>query len=199
METVRTNLKALRAAQGLTLAQLGEKVGLSASYLSQVERGVTTPSLSRLTGIAQALGVEIRDFFEDDAASPSVVRANQGRKLQGRAGINMELLSADPRGKKIQPYIVVCPSGAWREHASVHPGEECGFVVKGELTVTVGEETFTLASGDCIHYDRHQYHSWRNAGATECVAIWAVSPPIPEAELSRWVGGWKGGGATEPF
>jgi transcriptional regulator with XRE-family HTH domain len=197
VETLGSNLKTIRTAQGLTLAQLGGKAGLSASYLSQVERGVTMPSLSRLTGIAQALGVEVRVFFEDDASSPCVVRANEGIELKGSAGISMELLSAHPRGKNIQPYIVVCPPGAWREHPSVHPGEECGFVVKGELTVTVGEETFTLAAGDSIHYDRHQLHSWRNAGDEECVAIWATFPPIPEAELSRWVGGWKGGGATE--
>lgn len=197
METLGSNLKTMRTAQGLTLAQLGEKVDLSASYLSQVERGVTMPSLLRLTGIAEALGVEVRVFFEDDASSPCVVRANQGRKLRGTAGISLEFLSAHPRGKNIQPYVVVCPPGAWREHPPVHPGEECGFVVKGELTVIVGEEEFALAAGDSIHYDRHKLHSWRNAGDEECVAVWATFPPIPEAELSQWVGGWKGGGVTE--
>jgi transcriptional regulator with XRE-family HTH domain len=183
VESLGKNLRALRKEEGLTLLQLGEKVGLSASYLSQVERGVTMPSLSRLTRIAEALGVEVRYFFEDDATSPCVVRASQGKKLKGGAGISVELLSAHPLGKNIQPYCVVLRPGAWREDTSVHPGEECGFVLKGELTVTVGEEIFVLAAGDSIHYHRHQPHSWHNNGDKECVVLWTVSPPPSEASL----------------
>jgi transcriptional regulator with XRE-family HTH domain len=177
VESLGKNLRALRKEEGLTLLQLGEKVGLSASYLSQVERGVTMPSLSRLTRIAEALGVEVRYFFEDDATSPCVVRASQGKKLKGGAGISVELLSAHPLGKNIQPYCVVLRPGAWREDTSVHPGEE------GELTVTVGEEIFVLAAGDSIHYHRHQPHSWHNNGDKECVVLWTVSPPPSEASL----------------
>lgn len=183
MESVGKNLRAVRKAQGLTLAQLAGKAGLSASYLSQVERGVTMPSLSRLTSIAQILDVEVRTFFEEDTTSPCVVRADQGRKLAGADGISVELLSAHRFGKNIQPYCLVFRPGAGREHTSVYPGEECGFVLKGELTVTVGEETFVLAAGDSIHYDRNQPHSWHNNGAKECVVIWSVSPPLSEAEL----------------
>jgi len=183
VETLGTNLKTLRTAQELTLAQLGERTGLSASYLSQVERGVTTPSLTRLTSIAEALGAEVRYFFEEATASPCVVRANQGKSLHGAPGITVELLSADPAGKNIQPYNLICRPGARREYSSVYPGEKCGFVLKGELTVTVGEETFVLAAGDSIHFDQHQPHSWHNNGDKESMVIWAVSPPLPETEL----------------
>jgi transcriptional regulator with XRE-family HTH domain len=182
VESLGKNLRALRKAEKLTLVQLGEIAGLSASYLSQVERGVTIPSLSRLTGIAQALGVEVRLFFEDDAATPCIVRANQGKKLKGTAGTSVELLSAQPFGKTIQPHCVVFRPGASRECASVFPGEECGFVLKGELTVTVGEETFVLTAGDSIHYHRHQPHCWRNNADEECVVLWTVSPPVLEAK-----------------
>lgn len=183
MENLGKNLRALRKEEGLTLLQLGEKVGLSASYLSQVERGVTMPSLSRLTSIAEALDVEVRHFFEDDVTSPCVVRANQGKKLKGTAGISVELLSAHPFGKSIQPHCVVLRPGAWREDTSAYPGEECGFVLKGELTVTVGEEIFVLAVGDSIHYHRQQPHSWRNNGDQDCVVLWTVSPPLSAASL----------------
>jgi transcriptional regulator with XRE-family HTH domain len=183
MDSLGQNLRALRKAKALTLAQLGEKAGLSASYLSQLERGVTMPSLPRLTSIAEALGVEVRYFFEKDADSPRTIKANQGKKLRGGPGISVELLSADPFGKAIQPYRMVCAPGAKQEHRSTYPGEWCGFVLKGELTVTVGAETFVLAAGDSIHYHRHQPHSWRNDGTEECVVIWTVSPPLSEAGL----------------
>jgi transcriptional regulator with XRE-family HTH domain len=183
MNSLGESLRTLRKAQELTLAQLGEKAGLSASYLSQLERGVTMPSLPRLTSIAEALGVEVRYFFEKDADSPRIIEANQGKKLRGGPGINIELLSADPFGKAIQPYRIVCAPGASQEYRSAYPGEWCGFVLEGELTVTVGAETFVLAAGDSIHYHRHQPHSWRNDGTEQCVVIWTVSPPLSEASL----------------
>jgi transcriptional regulator with XRE-family HTH domain len=175
-------LKALRNEQGLTLVQLGQQVGLSASYLSQIERGMAMPSLPKLAAIARSLDVGVAHFFEDDASSPCPISRNQGRRLQNAAGIIVELLSADLSNEKIQPYRMVCPPGASRDFPA-HPGEKCGFVLKGQLTVTVGEEAFVLEAGDSIHYQAMQPHSWRNEGDEDCVAIWVVSPPIPEAEL----------------
>ncbi len=183
MQSLGKRLRALRNERGLTLVQLGQQVGLSASYLSQIERGETTPSLSRLTTIAKALDVEVGYFFEDDVSAPCIIRLNQGKRLSGTANAIVELLSADPTDKKIQPYRLVCQPGASRDQPPTYPGEELGFILKGKLTVTVGEETFVLKAGDSIHYQRLQPHSWRNEGDEECIAIWAVSPPISEAEL----------------
>jgi transcriptional regulator with XRE-family HTH domain len=178
-------LRILRNKRGLTLTQLGEQVSLSASYLSQIERGVAMPSLPKLTVIANALGVEVRHFFEEDASSPHPTRSNQGKRLKNTAGVVVELLSADPTGKQIQPYRLVCQPGASRDRSPTYPGEEFGLVLKGELTVTVGEETFVLKAGDSIHYETLQPHSWRNEGNEACVAVWAVSPPISEAEFQE--------------
>jgi transcriptional regulator with XRE-family HTH domain len=184
VQNLGKRLRSLRSQRDLTLVELGQQVELSASYLSQIERGVTMPSLSRLTAIASAFEVDVGYFFEEDDAAPCVVRANRGKRLGGSAGIAVELLSADPSGKTIQPYRLVCQPGASRERPSTYPGEECGLVLKGKLTVTVGDESFVLEAGDSIHYQRLQPTSWRNDGDGECIAIWAVSPPISEAELN---------------
>jgi transcriptional regulator with XRE-family HTH domain len=178
-------LRAVRKEQGLTLIQLGQQVGLSASYLSQIERGVTMPSLSRLTAIASALDVEVRYFFEEDGTAPCVVRLDRGKRLGNTADVLVELLSADPSDKKIQPYRLVCQPGASRDQPPTHTGEEFGFILKGQLVVTVGEETFVLEAGDSIHYQTLEPHSWRNEADEECIAIWAVSPPISAAELEE--------------
>jgi len=183
VQNLGKRLRALRNEQGLTLVQLGQQVGLSASYLSQIERGETMPSLSRLTTIAKALDVEVGYFFEDDVSAPCIIRLNQGQRLSGTANAIVELLSADPTDKKIQPYRLVYQPGASRDQPPTYPGEELGFILKGQLTVTVGEETFVLKAGDSIHYQTLQPYSWRNEGDEECIAIWAVSSPISKAEL----------------
>ena len=176
-------LRSLRTGRGLTLEQLGRQVGLSASYLSQIERGALTPSLPKLSAIARTLSLDVRDFFEEEGAPACVVRSRQGGVLRDTGTVVVELLSADPPGKSILPYRVVCQPGTSCERPSTYPGEECAFVLEGQLTITVGGERFVLHPGDSIHYQRHQVHSWCNEGDDECVVIWAAAPPVTDAEL----------------
>lgn len=183
MQQLGKRLRALRHEQGLTLAELGRQVGLSASYLSQVERGITMPSLSTLTTIARELDVGMGHFFEDDHSALRVIKSTHGKRIDDKSGIIVELLSAAPSDKSIRPHRVVCQPGASRDQPPVHSGEGFCFVLQGQLTVTVGEETYSLDAGDSIHYQSHQPHSWRNEHRTECIFIWAVSPPSWRAEI----------------
>ena len=182
MRNLGKRLRELRHEQELTLAQLGRQVGLSASYLSQIERGVTMPSLSTLTTIARTLDVGVGHFFEDDVSSPRVVKSNQGKRIDDTTDAIVELLSASPSDKKIQPYRVICQPGTSRDWPPTYPGEIFCFVLEGQLTVTVGEETYVLKPGDSIHYQALQPHSWRNDGDKPCTAIWAASPPTWEVD-----------------
>ncbi|MFO7742377.1 MAG: XRE family transcriptional regulator [Anaerolineae bacterium] len=182
MPNIGKRLRRLRHDQGLTLAELGRQVGLSASYLSQIERDITMPSLSKLTAIARELGVGVGHFFEDDRSSVHVVKSNEGKRIERTKDTVMELMSGAPLDKSIQPCRVVCQPGASREQPPVHSGEGFCFVLEGQLTVTVGEETFVLDAGDSIHYQALEPHLWRNERDAECVFIWAVSPPIWETD-----------------
>lgn len=166
----------------MTLAQLGEQVGLSASYLSQVERGVIMPSLLRVADLARVLGVGVHAFFQEDVTPPTVVRRHQGQILLQSPDVCVELLSPDFSQKEVEPFYLVCQPGAARDPMPRHQGEEFGFVLQGQLTVTVGEEVFVLHAGDSIHFQGAQHHAWRNEGEGECVVLWAISPPLPDAE-----------------
>ena len=183
MDHLGGRLRALRKERGLTLAQLGRQVGLSASYLSQLERGALEPSLPKLTAISKALAVNVRDFFEEEGAPPCVVRYTQGKLLGNGDRVVVELLSADPAGKSILPYRVVCQPGTSCERPSAYPGEECAFILEGQLSVTVGDEVIVLNAGDSIHYQRHQPCSWKNEGDSACIVIWAACPPIKDDVL----------------
>ena len=77
-ESLGRRLRALRTELGITLAQLGRMVGLSASYLSQIERNKTKPSLATLSSIAETLGVELSSFFEHSTPVGEVVRKGRG-------------------------------------------------------------------------------------------------------------------------
>jgi len=169
-------LRALRTERGITLAQLGSMVGLSASYLSQIERNKIKPSLATLSSIAKTLGVELRYFFEHSTPAWQVVRKGQGEKVADRrAKVIFELLSAGGLEGKIEPHRVTCQPGM-RAERDTHPGEEFVFILKGQLQIRVGEEVFTLKAGDSIHYQGSHPHAWRNESGKECMLIWALSP-----------------------
>ncbi len=177
-ESLGRRLRALRTELGITLAQLGTMVGLSASYLSQIERNKTKPSLASLSSIAQILGVELSYFFEHPAPVWQVVRKGQGEEVADRqAKATLELLSSGGVGGKIEPYRVTCWP-AMRIERDTHPGEEFILILKGQLEVRVGEEVFTLKAGDSIHYQGSQPHAWRNESGKECLLIWALSPAL---------------------
>lgn len=183
MENLGKRLRALRKERGLTLAQLGQQAGLSVSYLSQVERGRAMPSLAKVSALARALAVEVRDLFEEESTHSCIVRSAEGARVLSAPGLFVDLLSGDLVGKGILPYQVTCQPGTLYEWPSDHAGEECGLVLRGQLTVTIGEEKIVLRAGDSIHYQRDLPHSWRNEGDEECVVIWATSPPLIETEL----------------
>jgi transcriptional regulator with XRE-family HTH domain len=176
-ESVGERIKALRTEQGMTLAELSEKASVSVSYLSQIERDKTTPSLTTLSGIARVFDVGLRYFFETGAHTAHVVRAREeGDGFYPGASPGQVRLSSEAANDKIEVYRVVLEPHTPLQQLAPHPGEEFGFVLTGELIFTLGDEQFTLAAGDSIHFDAHQPHAWHNQGDERCVVIWARSP-----------------------
>lgn len=172
-ESIGERIKALRTEQGMTLAELGEKVKLSTSYLSQIERGKTAPSLSTLMDIAKALNIAPRYFFETGAEAAYILRAGEGPDSPAsHSPVVCLRLTPDLGSSKLAAYRVILQPHASSEQLDLFSGEEFGFVLTGELTLRVGDGQFVLAAGDSIHYDAFQPHCWSNAGEEPCVVIW---------------------------
>jgi transcriptional regulator with XRE-family HTH domain len=180
-QSVGERIRGLRTELGMTLAALSEKADISISYLSQVERDKTTPSLNSLSAIARALNVGLRYFFETDEEGAHVVRACDEPDGSGPDTlIERARLTVGAGDGKIEVYRVILEPYIPPQPLATHSGEEFGFVLAGKLTVTLGDEQFELAAGDSIHYDASQPHAWSNPGGEMCVVIWARSPAYGE-------------------
>lgn len=160
----------------MTLAELGERSDLSISYLSQVERDKTTPSLSTLTAIARSLDVGLRYFFETDVEAAHVLRGmiEQAGPESGPL-IMRQRLMPEVGSNKLEVYRVTLTPHALSEQLAQYTGEEFIFVLAGEVAITVGDEQFVLTSGDSVHYDAIQPHTWSNNSDEPCVLIWSRS------------------------
>ena len=184
-KSIGERIKALRTEQGLTLAELGEKTNLSISYLSQLERDKTTPSLSTLTGIAKTLNVGLRYFFETETEAASIVRADAVQdNLIADSSIVCLPLSPKAENNKLKVDRVIIKPHTPPESLAPYPGEDFAFVLSGELTITMGDEDIVLAAGDSIHYDAIQPHCRSNRGDEPCVVMWSHSASWSERPAS---------------
>lgn len=178
---VGSDVRALRKARGLTLAELAMRVGRSVGWLSQIERGLGEPAVDDLRRLADALDQPLSFFFGAPVGHASdggyVVRANARRSLgTPDGGLVEQLLSPDLGGSFEIVRSVFAPGAALNEPIR-RPTEEAGYIVSGMLELVIDERQFTLNTGDSFRFAGESYR-WRNPGDEDCVAIWVIAPPV---------------------
>ncbi|PZS38496.1 MAG: MerR family transcriptional regulator [Pseudonocardiales bacterium] len=171
-------LRELREESGLTLRELSEKTGLSTSLISQLERGVTSPSLQSIRLLAEALEVSIFQLLAADNRGYSYVPADRRRKLVMQHGeISYELLSPDTK-RRLEVWLgTLSPGVTSGDEPSVHPSEEFILVLSGQMEIEISGQRQTLGPGDAIQYDGSQPHMIWNHTDEPLRFISALTPP----------------------
>jgi len=178
---VGADIRSLRKSRGMTLSALCSSLGRSVGWLSQIERGQTDPSIPDLKSIAALFGVPVSFFFRHEDAPESergwIVRSD-ARAAMGSLedGLKEELLSPD-LNRDFEMIRCVFASGTKRDLMEARDTQDGGYIVSGELEVTIGEQRYLLKKGDSFQFDRQPY-GWRNISNEETVVIWIISPPI---------------------
>lgn len=180
--TVGQEIRQLRKASSVTLGQLAASATLSKGYLSQIERGMCSPSIKALHSISHALGVNISWFFKSPAEGEDhlvdlVVREGNQRRLTFESGITDELLSPNlARGIELLRCVFKPHSESGQEPYE-HRGEEAGVIISGELTLWLGDQKVHLRKGDSFAFESTLPHRYANETDEEVIVIWAISPP----------------------
>lgn len=175
------DIRALRKARGLTLAEIALKLGRSVGWVSQVERGLSIPSLSDLRAFASLFDVPISLFFSHDVPVEEergvVVRAGSRRSLgTSESGLVEELLSPDLGGSFEMLRSVFAPGAELKTEAR-RPTEEAGYVASGTFEIEIDGVWHRLGEGDSFRFEGKPFR-WRNPGVEPAVIIWVVSPPV---------------------
>ena len=178
-EAIGERLKELRRRHGLSQRELARQSGVANATISLIENGKLNPTVSMLKKVLGGVPVRLSEFFSDEADAPEKVffRANE---LTGIAdgGVSYLQVGSNLRGKAIQFLKERYEPGASTgKHEITHEGEECGLILSGRLTVTVGDETTTLSAGDAYYFKSNQPHSFQNAGSEPCELVSACTPP----------------------
>lgn len=178
--TLGADIRALRKARGLTLIELGETLSRSVGWLSQVERGLSEPSVTDLRHLARALDVSMSSLFRSAAPEHEqgmIVRADARRPIGSRgAGLVEELLSPDLTDDFEVVHSTFEPHSAI-DDAVQRPTQEVGYIVSGHLDLWIDGRTFALNAGDSFRV-RGEPFRWMNPYDEPCVAIWVIAPPV---------------------
>lgn len=172
-------LRRLRQRQGLSLREAGERTGLSVSFLSALERGVSGASIATLQRLTAAYGTTVAELFGPPAEKRQrLVRAGRRPVLRlGDASVRIEQLA---RGAtQLEPQLFILAEGATSDGSYTHDGEEFLYLLSGALTVWVGDdETYRLTTeGDALSFPSTMPHRWRNDASGETRLLWINTPP----------------------
>ncbi len=188
-------IREARRRNGMILATLSAPTGLSAAFLSRLERGEASTSIANLIRIAGVLGVELQDFFAADEApsKPADYRlVRRPERVAGTmlaaAGYTYERLGGDLGGQHLDAFELEFPVGAKKPILLVaHPGEEILFLLSGRIEFQIAADRFAMNAGDCLHFNSAQPHMGRNIGNQPARMLMVVSPSRSPAKHSgRW-------------
>jgi transcriptional regulator with XRE-family HTH domain len=161
---VASSLRELREARGISMRTLATKSGLSANALSMIERGKTSPSVSTLYKLADALGVSITAFFGTETEKKQIVflKSDERTRMSFTRGV-FEALGGEQFSGRVEPFMLTLESGAASGlHTIIHTGHEFVFCLRGQLEYYVEKQIFLLSAGDSLLFESKMQHRWKN-------------------------------------
>lgn len=173
---IGNKLKELRVLKGLTQEELADRSELSKGFISQLERNLTSPSITTLMDILQCLGTSIGEFF-NEAPDEQIVFGKQDYFVKVDTEYKNEIKWIIPNAQKntMDPIYLTLEAGGSTCPDTPHEGEEFGYILQGTVSIHLGNKTYKAKKGESFYYtaDKTHFLSSKN-GAT---LIWVSSPP----------------------
>lgn len=179
-QSIGLRLKRVRTHNNLSQRQLGRLSGVANATISQIENGRLNPTVGMLKKVLSGIPYSLAEFFTfDDLKSKRKVFFTKSELVNISDGdVQFEQIGGNLTGKLIQLMRETYqPDAHTGRHSLVHEGEECGIVLSGRLTVTVGEQKRTLKAGESYYFDSSIPHHFKNEGREICQLISACTPP----------------------
>ena len=180
MPRLGLHLKELRKRRKLTVRELAIRSGVSHATISLIERDKSSPSVDTLSAMLDALGTTLVGFFGDIQQSVlySPFYSSEDLIEIGHApSVSYRMLGMNHPNRHLLMLHETYQVGADTGEAFSHRAQEAGFVLRGEVEVTVGAASKVLGPGEGYYFDSQLPHRFRNAGKTTAEIISAVTPP----------------------
>lgn len=171
METINVgkNIKSIRKRKGLTLQELAEKSGVSATAISAIERNVSSPTVTTLSAIGQAIGESLSSLLGENEISYVLTRSDKRVRLASEIhNVDFLSLASGIPGQRFQPMLSVLKPGTTSgEDYFTNRGDEFFLALKGTLDVDLNGETVRIEEGDSLYLRGNTPYRWRNPSDRE--------------------------------
>lgn len=173
-------IKLLRISRGLTLKDLEERGGISATHVSEIERGKASPTIGALGRIAQALGMRPAALVEPHVLPEvAVMRASERHSARIQWGsASFEPVTEPVQSCSIGAHLITLPIGREPAVGHHHEGEEWATVLSGVAEIRIENEAYVLREGDSLHFRAHRPHSYSNLASGPAVLLVASRPRL---------------------
>ena len=176
-------IRAARIERRLSLSAVAKNTGISVGLLSQIERGISSPSVRVLRGICKELDfpleylIEASDRCQDETGR--IIRAGDRRTVNfGSKKMVKEFLTTSDTTELQLMEIWLEPGGGSGEQPYTHEGEECGVVLEGRMELFVDGVRYLLSEGDSFQFDSTLPHKFQNFADTETRVLWVTTPAV---------------------
>lgn len=175
---VGARIRALRRSKGLGLNEMSARTGLSIGFLSQMERGLSSPTLRALTSLADAMQINLAEIVRGPTVAqpkvPVITRAGERSSISmWKSGIRKHALASGGAASSAFSFTLLDfePHASSGDDLYTHQGEEAGYVLQGRLKLVVGDKQWTLAAGDSFHFSSELPHRFENAAKRNLVVV----------------------------
>jgi transcriptional regulator with XRE-family HTH domain len=169
-----------RRQRAMSLEDLAEKSGLTKSFLSKLERGLSVPSISTAMALSKSFGLTVSQLMGEQQYDDAIciVRKVDRRSFMRRGsevGYNYEMLAAGKDYKLMEPYIMRPPLVFQDDRRFEHSGQEFLFVLSGSVEVEFAGKLIHLDAGDAVYFDSNVPHRTRSVDGHIAEALVVVS------------------------
>ncbi len=171
-------MKELRIQYGLTQQELADRSELSKGFISQLERNLTSPSVSTLLDIIQCLGTTPAEFFTDQEPEQIVFRQEDYFEKENEELCHkVEWVIPNAQKNVMEPVRMTLQANGASEVYLPHETEEFGYVLKGAIRLFYGTSSYVVRAGESFYFKAGKKHHIENNGSREAVVLWISAPP----------------------
>ena len=171
-----TKIKRLRLQNNLTQEELADRCELTKGYISQLENELTSPSITTLEDILNALGTTFADFFKDEKEEKVVF--SEAEFIEKVADTHkIEWLVPNAQKNEMEPIRVTVEPHTTLEEDVPHEGEEFGYVISGRVWLHIGQAAYCVKKGEVFYFTSDKPHRLENRTNEKAVVLWVASPP----------------------
>ncbi|HZJ87473.1 MAG TPA: XRE family transcriptional regulator [Erysipelothrix sp.] len=170
-------IKHLRIKNGLTIEDLAGRTELSKGFISQIENDLTSPSIATLSDIVEVLGVDLSSFFKNDT-SKQFIYTQDDFYIDEKEAYTTHWIVPNSSVNEMEPILLVLNPNASSFEIEPHDGEEFGYVLEGEVSLLINNESYELKKGHTFYLSSHKTHTLQNKTNKKAKVLWVSTPPI---------------------